>query len=224
MSKNSSFSTLEQIIRTMQMFEGDNSVIDVDNSFLQLNQNDFIAFDSEIYPKYNDMHMQNAQMGAYHNITHNMNQMMQRFSLQAFGRDHYNQKRVRWTEEEDQKLKQAVDANGPKKWEKIAESLPNRTAKQCRERWIVHFDSNFNHDPWTKEEDNMLIEYQNRYGNKFSTIAKKMSKRSSIQIKNRWKYLKKHNLHVIKEEKQNLDVFDQWEDEDIDYLFKCEVF
>ncbi len=41
----------------------------------------------------------------------------------------------RWTEEEDNLVLKLVEANGPQKWTFIAEHLPGRIGKQCRERW-----------------------------------------------------------------------------------------
>lgn len=46
----------------------------------------------------------------------------------------------KWTPEEDAKMKELVKIHGLKKWCTIAESLPGRTGKQCRERYIVFFD------------------------------------------------------------------------------------
>lgn len=43
-----------------------------------------------------------------------------------------------WTEEEDLKLKSAIDAHGYS-WSKVAACVPPRTDNQCRRRWIVLF-------------------------------------------------------------------------------------
>ena len=39
-----------------------------------------------------------------------------------------------WTEEEDRLVVQLVHQHGPQKWTQIAEHLPGRIGKQCRER------------------------------------------------------------------------------------------
>jgi len=39
-----------------------------------------------------------------------------------------------WTEEEDNIVLKLVEQNGPQKWTLIAEHLPGRIGKQCRER------------------------------------------------------------------------------------------
>ena len=41
----------------------------------------------------------------------------------------------KWDEEEDTKLKDAVQALGGKNWKKIATLVPSRTAKHCSNRW-----------------------------------------------------------------------------------------
>ena len=111
---------------------------------------------------------------------------------------HHNESSIirkhRWTEIEDRQLEDAVKTYGAKNWVFIAKNVPTRSAKQCRERWIVHHDKNFARTLWTKEEDDTLVELQRKIGNKFSIIAKSIKNRSSIDVKNRWKFLKNHNL------------------------------
>ena len=41
---------------------------------------------------------------------------------------------TQWTDEEDAKLATAVELHGAR-WSTIAEHVPGRTGKQCRERW-----------------------------------------------------------------------------------------
>ncbi|KAK9813823.1 hypothetical protein WJX73_000219 [Symbiochloris irregularis] len=53
-----------------------------------------------------------------------------------------------WTREEDDRLKRLVDKYGAKYWTRLAEYMPGRHAKQCRERWLNHLDPSVNHgDP-----------------------------------------------------------------------------
>jgi hypothetical protein len=42
----------------------------------------------------------------------------------------------RWTLEEDELLRQAVQLHGPHKWSLIASHVPNRTPMQCSTRWL----------------------------------------------------------------------------------------
>ena len=41
-----------------------------------------------------------------------------------------------WTAEEDAKVIELVKMHGAKKWTTIANCLPGRIGKQCRERWV----------------------------------------------------------------------------------------
>ena len=45
-----------------------------------------------------------------------------------------------WSEHEDNLLKALVNRLGPKKWSNIANYVPGRKGKQCRERWLNHLD------------------------------------------------------------------------------------
>ena len=60
-------------------------------------------------------------------------------------------KRRPWTKEEDELVKKLVDNHGPSKWTFIAEHLPGRIGKQCRERWHNHLNPAIKKDSWTEE-------------------------------------------------------------------------
>ena len=51
-----------------------------------------------------------------------------------------------------------VQLHGPKNWSKIANQIPGRIGKQCRERWFNHLSPNVNKERWTEEEDNVIIQ------------------------------------------------------------------
>ncbi len=67
---------------------------------------------------------------------------------------------------------QLVHRYGPKKWTQIAKHLNGRIGKQCRERWHNHLDPNINKSPWTEEEDRLLANAHEQYGNQWAKIAK----------------------------------------------------
>lgn len=77
-----------------------------------------------------------------------------------------------WTKEEDDKLREMVAKYGPKRWSIIAQHIPGRIGKQCRERWLNHLDPHVKKSAWEPEEDATLLEAQQRMGNKWSQIAR----------------------------------------------------
>jgi hypothetical protein len=48
-------------------------------------------------------------------------------------------------------------ASGVTKWSAIADKIPGRIGKQCRERWSNHLDPNLMKNDWTPEEDIELV-------------------------------------------------------------------
>ena len=76
-----------------------------------------------------------------------------------------------WTAEEDQKIIDCM-RQGTHKWSAIAELIPGRIGKQCRERWFNQLDPSLNKGPWTEVEDEILIRAQGEYGNAWTRIAK----------------------------------------------------
>ena len=91
-----------------------------------------------------------------------------------------------WTREEDQKIIEFVKANGTKSWSKLSTTLPGRIGKQCRERWKNHLNPDVNRDPWSPEEDQILIQLHSELGNQWVKIAEHLPGRSDNSIKNRW--------------------------------------
>ena len=48
--------------------------------------------------------------------------------------------------------------NGTRAWTTVAQALPGRTGKQCRERWHNHLDNDIRKDAWSNEEDCKLLQ------------------------------------------------------------------
>ena len=95
--------------------------------------------------------------------------------------------KIMFTQEEDQKLKELVELKGTHAWNEIQELMPNRTARQCRERWNLYLSPDVSNTPWTKEEEARLIQSYQLVGPKWSLIAKNFPNRTANNIKNHTK-------------------------------------
>ncbi|KAM6281273.1 myb-related protein A isoform 2-T2 [Porphyrio hochstetteri] len=95
--------------------------------------------------------------------------------------------RVKWTHDEDERLKKLVEQNGTDDWAFIASHLQNRSDFQCQYRWQKVLNPELIKGPWTKEEDQRLIELVQKYGPKrWSLIAKLLKGRIGKQCRERW--------------------------------------
>jgi hypothetical protein len=91
-----------------------------------------------------------------------------------------------WTRAEDETIINFVRQFGTKSWKQLAELLPARIGKQCRERWYNALDPSIDRAPWTSEEDRLLRALHDRFGNKWHAISAGMPGRFDNSIKNRW--------------------------------------
>uniref|UniRef100_UPI00398F4A34 myb-related protein A isoform X7 n=1 Tax=Pristiophorus japonicus TaxID=55135 RepID=UPI00398F4A34 len=95
--------------------------------------------------------------------------------------------KVKWIPDEDEKLKRLVEEHGTEDWNFIASHFLNRTDVQCQHRWQKVLNPELIKGPWTKEEDQKVIELVQKYGPKrWSLIAKYLKGRIGKQCRERW--------------------------------------
>uniref|UniRef100_K7LIT8 MYB transcription factor n=1 Tax=Glycine max TaxID=3847 RepID=K7LIT8_SOYBN len=85
-----------------------------------------------------------------------------------------------WTSEEDKLL-----------------ILTKRNGKSCRLRWVNYLRSDHKKGQITPQEESIILELHARWGNRWSTIARSLPRRTDNEIKNYWRthFKKKIRAH-----------------------------
>jgi hypothetical protein len=95
--------------------------------------------------------------------------------------------RGRWVKDEDEKLKDLVTMYGDMDWPFIASQFPDRSDVQCQQRWDKVVNPLLIKGPWTKEEDDKVVELVSQYGpKKWTLIARHLKGRIGKQCRERW--------------------------------------
>lgn len=95
-----------------------------------------------------------------------------------------------WSKDEDALLVRLVHSmQWPMKWTVVAQNLPDRTGKQCRERYVNHLNPRLKNTEWTASEDATIFHLYNTLGSHWAKMSKVIPGRTDNGIKNRF-----HNI------------------------------
>jgi hypothetical protein len=107
----------------------------------------------------------------------------------------------KFTLEEDLKLRQLVTEHGLDAWRAIAQSMPGRSSRQCRERWLNYLHPYLNTRPWTIAEDQLLEQTYEAIGPRWVYMTKLFPNRTDGMIKNRMMALLRKNQRIAEAQK-----------------------
>lgn len=120
----------------------------------------------------------------------------------------------KWTQEEDDRLRDIINVAGAKNWKRVASELGNnRTDVQCLHRWRKVIAPGLIKGPWTKEEDDMILklvgEEQDPRNIRWSNIASHLQGRIGKQCRERYlNYLQKNLRKDSWTEREDMILFE----------------
>lgn len=92
----------------------------------------------------------------------------------------------RWTKEEDEALRQAVESHREKNWKAIAAEVPGRNHTQCLQRWTKVLAPGLVKGHWSPQEDDLLRRLVASEQKNWGEVAAKIPGRTSKQCRERW--------------------------------------
>lgn len=84
-----------------------------------------------------------------------------------------------------------LQGRSPIRWRKIADLVPSRTGKQCRERYFNHLNPTLNHSEWSLVEDALLVHFHGTIGPRWVAIAGLLRGRTNNSAKNRFHHIRR---------------------------------
>ena len=129
--------------------------------------------------------------------------MMSRKFTEIKKNDFQPLKRIPFKTEEDEKLRQLVKKYGENDWNLISKFMPNRSARQCHDRWNNSLSSKILKEKWNSQEDFLLKQKYFQYGPKWKFFERFFPGRTSYNIKNRWSCLVRLSNLCSEELKRN---------------------
>ncbi|EAX82651.1 Myb-like DNA-binding domain containing protein [Trichomonas vaginalis G3] len=105
------------------------------------------------------------------------------------------EKRAKFTPAEDAKLKKLVNEFGSHpNWRSISIKMKMRTPRQCRERYQNYLSPKIKVSTWTEEENRIILEKYQEYGNQWNKISHFMEGRTGNAIRNQFQLLTRHQI------------------------------
>jgi hypothetical protein len=94
-----------------------------------------------------------------------------------------------FSKEEDDLIILFINQYGLNSFQKITSVLPNRTTRQVRERYRLYLDPNINRNPFSSEEDDLLLKLVDHCHQKWSQMTKMFTGRTDVALKYRYNKL-----------------------------------
>jgi hypothetical protein len=111
----------------------------------------------------------------------------------------------KFSRDEDEKLIKLVSILGQNRRKEIAKLFPDRSVRQLRERWIFYLNPSVDRTPFTPEEDHILLDNQQKFGNLWKFISKELlPNRTPIALRNRFHQLQREKSLIQEKSRSSI--------------------
>jgi hypothetical protein len=96
-------------------------------------------------------------------------------------------KKISWSEEENQRLRQIVKEEGTYSWKRIASVLnTGKTASQCNQHWKRVLNPDIRKGPWEPHEEELLNEWSAKLNFSWKEIQRRIPNRTDTQCRHQY--------------------------------------
>jgi hypothetical protein len=135
---------------------------------------------------------------SFHFMIHPFSQLLQLPHSEKLINLNTKKVKARFSPEQDTIIKKLAEIQPPLSWNQIANYIPGKNGKQCRERYNHFLSPHISHNPWTNEEDFLLSQCYCIYGSNWAKIAMLFPGRTNQDVKNRWNgHLKEKKIQTF---------------------------
>jgi hypothetical protein len=95
-------------------------------------------------------------------------------------------RKIRFSSDQDALIKHLAESTPTPTWTEIAGHIPNKSSKQCRERYQHFLAPDIQRQPWSPFDDARLLHWHHFLGSNWAAIAQFFPGRTNNDVKNRF--------------------------------------
>jgi hypothetical protein len=94
-----------------------------------------------------------------------------------------------FSHDDNLRLASLIAMYGSSNWSFIFRLMINKTKRQCRDRWTNYLNPSLNKNPFSNDENDLLLKKVDELGFQWKEISKYFQNRTEMMVKNKYKIM-----------------------------------